>query len=73
MDNSSLLVTIGLRVRTHRKALKLSQEKLAEHCGLFRTYLSRIEGGVANPTVLALASLADALGIDIAVLLRNPE
>ncbi len=73
MDNSSLLVTIGTQVRTHRKALKLSQEKLADHSGLFRTYLSRIEGGLANPTVLALASLADALGVDIAVLLRKPE
>lgn len=55
----------------HRKARRLSQEELAESCGLFRTYLSRIEGGTANPTVKVLESLATALGIDIAVLFQE--
>jgi transcriptional regulator with XRE-family HTH domain len=68
MNDTPLLLTIGAQVRKHRKALRMSQEELALSCGMFRTYLSRIEGGTANPTVQVLESLAIALSIDITVL-----
>ncbi|NVO07006.1 MAG: helix-turn-helix transcriptional regulator [Rhodoferax sp.] len=70
MNADDLLETIGLQIRRHRKACGLSQEELATRCGMFRTYLSRIEGGTANPTVRVLQSLASVLEIDVAVLFR---
>ena len=44
-------VSFGSRVRQLRLAAELTQEDLAHRCGLFRTYMSRIETGNANPTL----------------------
>jgi len=46
-------------------AADMTQEDLAEHCGLFRTYMSRIETGKANPTLTMICALADALGVRV--------
>lgn len=43
----------------------MTQEDLAERCGMFRTYMSRIESGLANPTLTALYTLADALEVNV--------
>lgn len=50
---------------------ELSQEVLSERCGIFRTYLSRIESGAANPTLLVLVALADSLGVPPSELLTK--
>lgn len=59
----------GARVRALRLAAEMTQEDLAEHCGLFRTYMSRIETGQANPTLTMIHALAVALGVPAAALL----
>lgn len=41
----------------------MTQEDLAERCGLFRTYMSRIETGQANPTLTMIEALAASLGV----------
>lgn len=43
----------------------MRQEDLADRCGLYRTYLSRIENGTANPTLTMIQALADSLGVPI--------
>ena len=43
----------------------LTQEDLSEHCGLFRTYMSRIETGQANPTLTMIHALATSLGVTV--------
>lgn len=53
----------GARIRELRLAADMTQEDLAEHCGLFRTYMSRIETGRANPTLTMIHALAVALGV----------
>lgn len=55
---------VGERVRALRKKADLSQEALAARCGIFRTYLSRIESGSANPSLVVLVSLANALEVE---------
>ena len=57
------LQQVGLRVRVLRAAQQLTQDKLADLAGLDRTYVSRLERGQHNLTVLTLARLAQALGI----------
>jgi transcriptional regulator with XRE-family HTH domain len=50
----------------------LTQDLLAERCGIYRTYLSRIEMGLANPTLLVLVALAHSLDVQPFELLVEP-
>lgn len=61
-----------MRIKQLRSEFSLTQEELAERSGLFRTYMSRIESGLANPTLTVLHALAQGLGVDIAELLSPP-
>lgn len=63
-------LVVGNRARALRHKAGLSQEELSERCGIFRTYLSRIEAGKANPTLAVLVALANTLGVDICDLFR---
>ena len=60
---------LGLNVQRIRRQRNWSQEELAFRSGLHRTYISGIERGTRNPTVLVLAQLAKALGVTAAMLL----
>jgi len=63
--------TFGEAVKRHRRALKISQEKLAKEIGISRNYLSMIECNKAdNLSVRILVSLARILGVDACQLLR---
>ena len=60
--------SFGARVRELRRAAGMTQEDLAERCGLFRTYMSRIETGQANPTLTMIHALAASLGVPVQAL-----
>jgi transcriptional regulator with XRE-family HTH domain len=64
---------VGLNVRQVRKERGWSQEDLAFESGLDRTYISGVERGVRNPTVLVLHELAQALKVPAGRLLAVPE
>ncbi|MBM1635215.1 helix-turn-helix transcriptional regulator, partial [Sulfitobacter mediterraneus] len=55
---------VGRNLKHYREAAGLSQEALAFECGLHRTYVSGVERGVRNPTVVVLAKLAAPLEIE---------
>ena len=55
------LTALGKNVRKRRIALKLSQQRLAAKADLDRSYVSDIERGVRNPSLLILACIAGAL------------
>jgi len=63
---------VGLNVKHLRQNLGLSQEDLAFECGLHRTYVSGVERGVRNPTVLVLERIAKALRTPSGRLLDDP-
>lgn len=52
-------------VKTLRLAQALSQEELAFRAGLDRTYISQIERGISNPSVLVLVKISSILGVDL--------
>ena len=55
---------VARNIRRLRVARALSQEDLAVDAGIDRTYVSRLERGLENPTVAVLEKLARALGDD---------
>lgn len=64
---------LGRNVRRHRLAAGLSQEELAFRAGMDRTYLSDIERGRRNPTLLTMQDLAVPLNIQVSDLLEGSE
>ncbi len=62
---------VAQNVREFRQNYAWSQEELAERAGLHRTYISGVERGIRNPTVMVLAKIAKALGVKPAELLRE--
>jgi transcriptional regulator with XRE-family HTH domain len=62
------LIPLGEAIRTRREKLGLSQEKLAERSGLDRTYISMLERGKRNPSLLNLLKLVKGLGTSVSKL-----
>lgn len=54
---------VGINVRKYREKLDLSQEELAFEANMHRTYISGVERGVRNPTLVILDRLANALKV----------
>ena len=63
---------VGVNLQRLRREKGWSQEALAFESGLHRTYVSGIERGVRNPTLLILEKLAKTLGVAPAELLARP-
>ena len=61
---------VGKNLAKFRKEKSLTQEDLAFDCELDRTYISGIERGVRNPTVVIIQRIATALKIPPARLLE---
>lgn len=65
-----LLKQLANNLREYRKAAGFSQEGLALDAGVDRTYVSQIERGVCNPSLLVLHKLATVLRVSVVNLLE---
>jgi len=63
MDNEDALTVFGKNVQALRLERQLSQEKLAELSDLDRTYISSVERGRRNISILNVIKIADALNV----------
>ena len=61
----------GRVLRELRMKAGVSQEAFAAECGLHRTYISGVERGIRNPTVLVLEKIAKALRVPASRLLEE--
>lgn len=50
-----------------RISQNMSQKDLAEKTGIAQSEISRIEGGIRNPSIKLLQRLADGMGMDLVV------
>jgi transcriptional regulator with XRE-family HTH domain len=67
------LRAIGAVVRELRERAGHSQERLSADCGFDRTYISRVERGIINPTVSRLWRIADVLEVSLTELAGQME
>jgi transcriptional regulator with XRE-family HTH domain len=64
---------VGRNVKRLRLEKGLTQEQFAERSGFTQQYLSDLERGRRNPTVVSLFELAQALGVDHVALVTPDE
>ncbi len=64
-----VLKQIGARIKAARKTRELSQQAVADAAGINREYLSRVERGTENVSILTLVRIADALDTPVRDLL----
>ena len=67
----NVITQLGMRIRYLRKLKRMSQLDLALESGINRNYLSDLEKGRRNPTVLVLNKIALALNIDLSNLFKG--
>jgi len=64
------LKDFGRNVRRFRLKSDFTQERLAEVAGLHPTYISGIERGIRNPTILSALNIANGLSCKISDFFR---
>lgn len=68
-----ICVYFGKNLKQLRKKKNLTQEKLAEHAGLDRTYIGGIERGERNISLINIEKIAKALDIEIYEFFQNKD
>ncbi len=66
-------VNVGNRIRNLRKSLGISQETLALRAELDRTYVTSIENGKRNVSIVNLERIASALDCGLKELFNSAE
>jgi transcriptional regulator with XRE-family HTH domain len=60
-------------LREFREQAGQSQETLSAECGFDRTYISRVERGIINPTISRLWKIADVLNTPLSQIVKGME
>lgn len=58
-------------VKERRDSLQVTQETLAQLSGVGLRTLKQFESGRGNPTLLTLQKIADVLGLEVSLKLKN--
>jgi len=68
---SDLAIHIAERVREERELAGMSQETLADHAGLKRPNVARLERGNSMPTIQTLSLVATVLAVPVSAFLEG--
>lgn len=71
--SENIKTILAENIRSYRHSKGLSQEEMAEKCGLHRTYIGSVERGERNVTLSTLEVLASTLGVSVPQLLSKSE
>src|SRR5688500_6240641 len=73
MARTSLLATVGARVRALRESRAMSRRELSERSGVSERFLAQLETGRGNISLSRFADVASALGSSPSELLADAE
>ena len=59
------MMTLGEKIRFHRRIQRISQQKLAEQLGITRLTLGKYESDIWEPSFNIVAGIAKALGLTL--------
>jgi transcriptional regulator with XRE-family HTH domain len=65
MDENIVYENLGKRIKFLRMNAHLTQERLAEKCGISLDYLGKIEVCISKPGLKTIIKIANALELDI--------
>ena len=65
MNNDEFLRRLGLNIKIARIIKGFSQDDIAGRLDIDKSYLSKLERGLANPSIIYLRELALCLGLNI--------
>lgn len=68
-----VLAAVGAAIALRRKARRLTQEELAEQVGIDRSFVSSLERGRRNPTLITLYRLSASLDWNLVDLFRAAD
>ncbi|NBO66479.1 MAG: XRE family transcriptional regulator [Acidobacteria bacterium] len=68
MNSKGSLAVLGTRIRDARKGLGISQEGLALHADIDRSFMGQVERGQRNVSFITLCKIASVLKTDLGVL-----
>ena len=73
LHDTRFLRELGFRLREQRLTRQLTQEELAEQCGLHRTFIGSVERGERNVSILNLRVQAKALRVPLSDLVADSK
>jgi transcriptional regulator with XRE-family HTH domain len=71
--SDTLAASLAIALQAARQARGLSVSALAEHSGVSRAMIAKVERGDAQPTAVLLARLASAIGMTMSELVARAE
>lgn len=73
MEEKYIKTQFGITVKKLRVSKNISQEKFAEIVGLHRTYISEVERGTRNVSLINIVKIAEGLEIKTSEIFREIE
>ncbi len=65
MQDSEYLKRIGTKLRILRSLKNYSQDYIANKLGIDKSYYSKVERGITNPTLLYIKHLAEVFDVSV--------
>ena len=65
MDNKEFLKKLGLKLKVIRSLRGMSQDEIVNKLDIDKSYYSKVERGLTNPTILYMKNLAEVLDVNL--------
>ena len=65
MENKEFLKKIGLKLKVIRSLRVMSQDDIVNKLDIDKSYYSKVERGLTNPTLLYMKNLAEILDVKL--------
>ncbi|SDJ53801.1 transcriptional regulator, XRE family with cupin sensor [Paraburkholderia steynii] len=73
LEHTDHASNLGSKIRALRSKLGRTLEEIAVASGLSKAFLSQVERGLANPSIMSVKHIAGALGVEVSLLFQTPS